>query len=155
MSQGPIAVRTEPTVFILRTACLLSTKYLSVVLLFLGLRKCVVEVSAQIFTHQGKAGDEEAKQRVKEVLKSKLKEQEKKIVSLESAPLRIASEYYTPEEMVSFKKVKKRVKKVRTKTEQVLKADDLLENATSDLGSRTRKPKTEPDLDGKVILLSF
>ena len=103
----------------------------------------------------GKAGDEEAKQRAKEVLKSKLKEQEKKIVSLESAPLRIASEYYTPDEMVSFKKVKKRVKKVRTKTDQVLKADDLLANATSDLGSRTRKPKTEPDLDGKILLFKI
>ena len=74
---------------------------------------------------------------------------------MESAPLRIASEYYTPDEMVSFKKVKKRVKKVRTKTDsQMLKADDLLASntkaSTSDLGSRSRgKTKTEPDLEGR------
>lgn len=64
----------------------------------------------------------------------------------------MASEYFTPEEMVSFKKVKRRVKKVRSKGDQVLKADDLLattpgEVASSDLGSRNRRIKTEPDDD--------
>lgn len=95
----------------------------------------------------GEAGNEEA--RFKESLKEKLKEQQKRIETLESRPLRIASEYYTAEEMVSFKKPKRRVKKIRS-SKEILKADDLLkdvaaESTTSDLGSRSKRPKTEPE----------
>ena len=79
-------------------------------------------------------------------IKEKL--QQKKLQSLECQPLKIASEYYTEQEMSSFKKVKRRVKKVRSRSDQVLKADDLLqgaaaESASSDLGSRSRKAKTD------------
>ena len=104
----------------------------------------------------GKAGDEEAKMKAKMLLKDRLQLQHKKIESLELKPLQIASEYYTSEEMTSFKKVKRRVKKVRPKSDRVLKADDLLQDtnegaATSDLGSRSRQQKTEEEsiVEGK------
>ncbi|KAM4018165.1 U4/U6.U5 tri-snRNP-associated protein 1 [Anomaloglossus baeobatrachus] len=61
--------------------------------------------------------------------------------SLDVPALRIASEYYTSEEMVSFKKTKIRVKKIRKKAKSALR-DDLLrikpDTRTSDFGSRTR-----------------
>lgn len=74
--------------------------------------------------------------------------QQKKVESLESRPLQIASEYYTAEEMVSFKKVKRRVKKGGNKGSRTLKADDLIqktqeEAVSSDLGSRKRKMDEE------------
>ena len=83
-------------------------------------------------------------------MKDKLKLQQKKIESLESRPLQIASEYYTAEEMVSFKKVKRRVKKVRSKSDRILKADDLIQEkpeeiTSSDLGSRSRKKKLDEE----------
>lgn len=59
--------------------------------------------------------------------------------SLEMPALTIASEYYTPQEMVSFKKTKRRVKKIRKK-EKVTAADELMldDTRSSDFGSRTR-----------------
>jgi U4/U6.U5 tri-snRNP-associated protein 1 len=83
-------------------------------------------------------------------MKDKLQLQQKKIESLESRPLQIASEYYTAEEMVSFKKVKRRVKKVRSKGDRILKADDLIQEtqeeiSSSDLGSRSRKKKMDEE----------
>ncbi|NP_001079496.1 SART1, U4/U6.U5 tri-snRNP-associated protein 1 S homeolog isoform X1 [Xenopus laevis] len=61
--------------------------------------------------------------------------------TLELPQSKIASEYYTSEEMVSFKKTKRRVKKIR-KREKVVRADDLLsmasESAPTDFGSRSR-----------------
>ena len=92
----------------------------------------------------GKEGDEEA--RFKNAMKEKLKQQQKRIETLESRPLQIASEYYTADEMTAFKKPKRRVKKIRTK--EILTADDLLKtvpvaDASSDLGSRSKKRKTE------------
>ncbi|XP_010751353.2 U4/U6.U5 tri-snRNP-associated protein 1 [Larimichthys crocea] len=58
--------------------------------------------------------------------------------SLEMPALTIASEYYTPQEMVGFKKTKRRVKKIRKKEKQT--AADILPDDTrsSDFGSRTR-----------------
>ena len=107
----------------------------------------------------GKAGDEEAKLKAQQLLKDKLKMQQKKIESLESRPLQIASEYYTAQEMVSFKKVKRRVKKVRSKGDGILKADDLIQetqevSVSSDLGSRSRRKKTdeEPAVEGMFSL---
>lgn len=87
-------------------------------------------------------------------MKEKLQQQQRKFENLDSRPLQIASEYFTQEEMVSFKKVKRRVKKVRTKTDQVLKADDLIkgvpeEPSSSDLGSRNRRVKAEADGDSE------
>ena len=107
----------------------------------------------------GKAGDEEAKLKAQQLLKDKLKMQQKKIESLESRPLQIASEYYTAQEMVSFKKVKRRVKKVRSKGDGILKADDLIQetqevSVSSDLGSRSRRKKIdeEPAVEGMFSL---
>ncbi|XP_044126540.1 U4/U6.U5 tri-snRNP-associated protein 1 [Bufo gargarizans] len=60
--------------------------------------------------------------------------------SLDLPALRIASEYYTSDEMVSFKKTKRRVKKIRKKEKSL--PDDLLlmkpDTRASDLGSRSR-----------------
>ncbi|XP_063001762.1 U4/U6.U5 tri-snRNP-associated protein 1 isoform X2 [Elgaria multicarinata webbii] len=62
--------------------------------------------------------------------------------TLDVPGLRLASEYFTPEEMnVTFKKTKRRVKKIRKK-EKPVKADDLLplsdERSERDFGSRLR-----------------
>ncbi|KAG9475337.1 hypothetical protein GDO78_003655 [Eleutherodactylus coqui] len=61
--------------------------------------------------------------------------------SLDIPTLKLASEYYTPEEMVSFNKTKRRVKKIRKKEKSTL-ADELLfmkaDTRTSDFGSRSR-----------------
>ncbi|XP_053334319.1 U4/U6.U5 tri-snRNP-associated protein 1 [Clarias gariepinus] len=59
--------------------------------------------------------------------------------SLDMPALAVASEYYTPQEMVSFKKTKRRVKKIRKK-EKPLKADELLtdDSRSTDFGSRSR-----------------
>ncbi|KFM77609.1 hypothetical protein X975_00028, partial [Stegodyphus mimosarum] len=65
----------------------------------------------------------------------KLKQQHE--VSLEMPEMKKANEYYTTEELVQFKKPKKK-KKLRKPS--ILKADDLLgdvmDDGESDLGSR-------------------
>ncbi|XP_032270781.1 U4/U6.U5 tri-snRNP-associated protein 1 [Phoca vitulina] len=63
--------------------------------------------------------------------------------SLSTAGPRLASEYLTPEEMVTFKKTKRRVKKIRKKEKEVVvRADDLLplgdQTQDGDFGSRLR-----------------
>ncbi|XP_068177640.1 U4/U6.U5 tri-snRNP-associated protein 1 [Antennarius striatus] len=59
--------------------------------------------------------------------------------SLEMPTLSIASEYYTPEEMVSFKKTKCRVKKIRKKEKQKNLNEIMIDDTrSSDFGSRTR-----------------
>ncbi|XP_034282210.1 U4/U6.U5 tri-snRNP-associated protein 1 [Pantherophis guttatus] len=61
--------------------------------------------------------------------------------SLDLPSVHLASEYYTPEEMTTFKKTRRRVKKIRKK-EKPVKADELLpfgiESNERDFGSRTR-----------------
>ncbi|KAK5865723.1 hypothetical protein PBY51_019970 [Eleginops maclovinus] len=59
--------------------------------------------------------------------------------SLEMPALSIASEYYTPQEMVGFKKTKKRVRKIRKK-DKLTVADELSIDDTrnTDFGSRAR-----------------
>ncbi|XP_017348517.1 U4/U6.U5 tri-snRNP-associated protein 1 [Ictalurus punctatus] len=59
--------------------------------------------------------------------------------SLDMPALAVASEYYTPQEMVGFKKTKRRIKKIR-KREKPLKADELFTDDTrsTDFGSRSR-----------------
>lgn len=70
-------------------------------------------------------------QAMKETLRSQAQ-------SLDMPALAIASEYYTPQEMVGFKKTKRRVKKIRKK-EKVTIADELPDDTrTSDFGSRAR-----------------
>uniref|UniRef100_A0A2K5SI85 Spliceosome associated factor 1, recruiter of U4/U6.U5 tri-snRNP n=1 Tax=Cebus imitator TaxID=2715852 RepID=A0A2K5SI85_CEBIM len=63
--------------------------------------------------------------------------------SLSTVGPRLASEYLTPEEMVTFKKTKRRVKKIRKKEKEVVvRADDLLplgdQTQDGDFGSRWR-----------------
>lgn len=105
-----------------------------------------------LFIFLGAKGEEEAQRKAMDRVKDKLKLQQKKVESLESRPLKIASEYYTQNEMTSFKKVKRRVKKIRSKSDHMLKADDLLattsENTLSDLGSRSKKMEVG-ETDGK------
>lgn len=70
--------------------------------------------------------------------------------SLEMPALTIASEYYSPQEMVGFKKTKRRVKKIRKKEKQLTVADELHDDTrSSDFGSRTRGRgrKQENDAD--------
>ncbi|XP_030637814.1 U4/U6.U5 tri-snRNP-associated protein 1 [Chanos chanos] len=70
--------------------------------------------------------------------------------SLEMPALTLATEYYTPQEMVGFKKTKRRVKKIRKK-EKTVTAADLLEDDTrsSDFGSRSRG-RGKRELDEEV-----
>ncbi len=73
--------------------------------------------------------------------------------SLEMPALTIASEYYTPQEMVGFKKTKRRVKKIRKKERQTI-ADELLldDTRSSDFGSRTRgRGRTQVNEDGEEV----
>lgn len=72
--------------------------------------------------------------------------------SLEMPALTIASEYYTPQEMVGFKKTKRRVKKIRKKEKQT--TAELLPDDTrsSDFGSRTRgRGRKQVDEDSEEI----
>uniref|UniRef100_A0AAR2L4Y6 U4/U6.U5 tri-snRNP-associated protein 1 n=1 Tax=Pygocentrus nattereri TaxID=42514 RepID=A0AAR2L4Y6_PYGNA len=71
--------------------------------------------------------------------------------TLEMPALTLATEYYTPQELVSFKKTKRRVKKIRKK-EKILRADDLLtdDSRNTDFGSRTRgRGRRQVDEDGE------
>ncbi|XP_076001362.1 U4/U6.U5 tri-snRNP-associated protein 1 [Genypterus blacodes] len=73
--------------------------------------------------------------------------------SLEMPALSIASEYYSTQEMVGFKKTKRRVKKIRKKDKNTL-ADELLDDTrSSDFGSRARgrgrKLKEEEVVEGE------
>lgn len=75
--------------------------------------------------------------------------------SLEMPALSIASEYYTPQEMVGFKKTKRRVKKIRKKEKESF-TDVLLEDTrSSDFGSRTRGRgrKEKDNEDGEEVKL--
>lgn len=68
--------------------------------------------------------------------------------SLEMPALAIASEYYTPQEMVGFKKTKRRVKKIRKK-DRLTVADELHDDTRScDFGSRTRGRGRKQDAEG-------
>lgn len=72
--------------------------------------------------------------------------------SLQMPTLTIASEYYTPQEMVGFKKTKRRVKKIRKK-EKITSGDLMLDDTrSSDFGSRTRgRGRKELEEDGAEV----
>lgn len=68
--------------------------------------------------------------------------------SLQMPSLSIASEYYTPQEMVGFKKTKRRVKKIRKK-DRLTVADELHDDTrSSDFGSRTRGRGRKQNAEG-------
>lgn len=68
--------------------------------------------------------------------------------SLDMPSLAIASEYYTPQEMVGFKKTKRRVKKIRKK-DRLTVADELHDDTrSSDFGSRTRGRGRKQNAEG-------
>lgn len=68
--------------------------------------------------------------------------------SLEMPGLAIASEYYTTQEMVGFKKTKRRVKKIRKK-DRLTVADELHDDTRStDFGSRSRGRGRKQDAEG-------
>ncbi|RZF44531.1 hypothetical protein LSTR_LSTR002304 [Laodelphax striatellus] len=88
--------------------------------------------------------------RRKKFIKQKL-EMNKKLVSLEMPAPQLASEYYTDDEIIKFKKPKKKVRKLREK-KKILKADDLLpleEDGVNGGGSRRGRGappvKSDPD----------
>uniref|UniRef100_A0A674BQZ9 Spliceosome associated factor 1, recruiter of U4/U6.U5 tri-snRNP n=1 Tax=Salmo trutta TaxID=8032 RepID=A0A674BQZ9_SALTR len=58
--------------------------------------------------------------------------------SLEMPALAIASEYYTPQEMVGFKKTKQRVRKIRKKEKALPDDLQLDDTRNTDFGSRAR-----------------
>lgn len=80
-------------------------------------------------------------QQQRKAMEIKAKLQNKTLESLNTEPLRLASDHFSAEELTKFKKPKKKVKKIRQK----LKADDLLEIAgdatekNKDIGSRRRR----------------
>ncbi|KAF7697228.1 U4/U6.U5 tri-snRNP-associated protein 1 [Silurus meridionalis] len=79
------------------------------------------------------AGDSERElQAIRETLRNQAQ-------SLHMPALAVASEYYTEQEMVGFKKTKRRIKKIR-KREKPLKTEDLLadDSRSVDFGSRSR-----------------
>ncbi|KAL1764086.1 U4 tri-snRNP-associated 1 [Sigmodon hispidus] len=68
--------------------------------------------------------------------------------SLSSMGPRLASEYLSPEELVTFKKTKQRVKKIRKKEKEVvMRTDDLLplgdQTQDGDFGSRLHDTRVE------------
>ncbi|XP_028272073.1 U4/U6.U5 tri-snRNP-associated protein 1 [Parambassis ranga] len=75
--------------------------------------------------------------------------------SLEMPALSIASEYYTPQEMVGFKKTKCRVKKIRKKEKLTVTKELLDDTRSSDFGSRTRgrgrKEADEGDVGKEMV----
>ncbi|GIY28552.1 hypothetical protein CDAR_409551 [Caerostris darwini] len=88
-----------------------------------------------------------------ELIRMKLKQQS--VMTLEMPEMKIANEYYTPADMVLFKKPKKK----RLKKSSILKADDLAKDAADnhrDFGSRRRNrvrevdPEDNMEIDTKV-----
>lgn len=75
----------------------------------------------------------------------------KRLESLNTSDLSLASDYYSEKELAKFKKPKKKVRKLREK-EKILTADDL-ENVANSFEDRknTRKTKAEPS--GKKLIL--
>ncbi|XP_071756624.1 U4/U6.U5 tri-snRNP-associated protein 1 [Centroberyx gerrardi] len=73
--------------------------------------------------------------------------------SLEMPALTIASEYYTPQEMVGFKKTKRRVKKIRKKEKQTASEELALDDTrSSDFGSRSRgRGRKQVDEEGQEV----
>lgn len=91
-------------------------------------------------------------QQQRKALEVAAKLQNKTLESLNTEPLRIASDHFTEEELTTFKKPKRKVKKIRQK----LKADDIIELAggdqtdeKKDFGSRNKTDKVEKK---KVVL---
>ncbi|XP_065085690.1 U4/U6.U5 tri-snRNP-associated protein 1 [Ochlerotatus camptorhynchus] len=88
-------------------------------------------------------------------LEIRAKLQNKKLDSLDIVPLTLASEYYNEIELASFKKPKKKVRKIRQK----LRPDDLLaavpeSSSSQDLGSRSARRSaptaTETELQFRI-----
>jgi len=73
-----------------------------------------------VISSQGTFSEEEQRERARAKIREKLASHT--VESLETAQMKVASDYYTEEEVVKFKKPKKK-KKVKRK---MLKADDLL-----------------------------
>ncbi|XP_029949906.1 U4/U6.U5 tri-snRNP-associated protein 1 [Salarias fasciatus] len=75
------------------------------------------------------------RERELQAMKERLRNQAQ---SLEMPSLSLASEYFTPQEMVGFKKTKRRVKKIRKK-DKLSTAEELVDDTrSSDFGSRSR-----------------
>lgn len=91
----------------------------------------------------GKADGEDTMEQIRETLKAQQ-------VSLEMAAPSLARDFFTEEEMVKFKKPKKKVRKVRKR--ELLKADDLLRldvDSLKDRGSRKNRAANKTDTKKK------
>ncbi|WKY09228.1 hypothetical protein Q1695_001970 [Nippostrongylus brasiliensis] len=76
----------------------------------------------------------------------------KTLVSLEMSKYKVGSEFYTKEEMVAFRKVKKGKKEKSTRKRKILKADDLVPDEPAegkDLGSRKSRRRRNSDDEEK------
>ncbi|CAB1316118.1 unnamed protein product [Coregonus sp. 'balchen'] len=73
--------------------------------------------------------------------------------SLEMPALAIASEYYTPQEMVGFKKTKVRVRKIRKKEKALPDELQLDDTRNTDFGSRVRgRGRRQLDEEGQEVV---
>lgn len=72
--------------------------------------------------------------------------------SLDMPSLILATEYYTPQEMVGFKKTKRRIKKIRKREKPI--PEELDDTRNTDFGSRSRGRgrRQEDDADQEVIV---
>ncbi|XP_033211788.1 U4/U6.U5 tri-snRNP-associated protein 1 [Belonocnema kinseyi] len=93
----------------------------------------------------------EMKERQVELVKQRLAN--KRLESLKLAEPKLASEYYSEEELTKFKKPKKKIRKIRSK--KPLKADDIVPEGNDylkDLGSRRhRRTEVKPKVDVRDI----
>ena len=92
-----------------------------------------------------KIGDDNREQEL-EVIRTRLRQNEGK-VSLELPKLKLATEYYTPEEMEKFKKPKRKIKKVLRKKEKEFTSESLepIADSENDLRSRNQIDQVEQD----------
>ena len=101
-----------------------------------------------VIGNQGFFSEDQQKEMQKAKIREKLMAKKASVVSLETPELKVASDYYTEEEVVKFKKPKKK-KKVKRK---MLKADDLLPLDDSGVKSEPNdnKGSLPMDLDDDV-----
>ena len=85
-----------------------------------------------------------AKQRERDVIRERLKARE---ISLELTPSQIASEYFTTEEMVQFKKPGGRKKRKLRKKEKFKVADLLVDTPASGTKDHGSRGKSDPERD--------
>ena len=112
-------------------------------------------VKKDSFTLEGEGEYSEAQSKERELAKVRMKLKLQNAISLQTPDLKVASDYYTEQEMTAFKKPKKK-KKVKKK---MLKADDLLAmidgdtNESEDTIAEKQKKRASRIIDDDDIAL--